>query len=309
VGRFAPVAALWPLSQVVAAALHVSRLTGDTSLVGPLFDALDRHRLRRGDGYLPFPGQGPLYFDDNAWVGLDQVQAALFGDGAAAAAARRTLGVVAAGQAPDGCIRWRDVPGSPVNTCATAPAVELALWLAGDAPPGPERDGLLAFAAGVDRGLTAALRRDDGLYADHVEPDGRVDHSLWAYNQGTPVGADVLWWRLTADPSRLERATHTAVASLDYFRGDRLWGHPPAFVAVWFRNLLALEAARPVPGLLDAVDAYLDDVWVRARDPRTGAFGAGGLGRYDQGGVIDHAGLTQLLALRASPPAWWSSIC
>ena len=124
-GRFASLAALWPLSQVIAAALHVSRLTGDTTLVGPLFGALDRHRLRRGDGYLPYPGQGPLYFDDNAWVGLDQVQAALLGDPGTGADARRTLGVVAAGQGPDGCIRWRDVPGSPVNTCATAPTLQL----------------------------------------------------------------------------------------------------------------------------------------------------------------------------------------
>lgn len=310
VGRFAPVAALWPLSQVIAAALHASRVTGDTTLVAPLFDALERHRLRRGDGYLPFPGQGPLYYDDNAWVGLDQVQAALAGDRAAAISARRTLGVVAAGQAPGGGIRWRDAPGSPVNTCATAPTLQLALWLAGDAPPGSERDGLLAFAGGVDQGLTLGLRREDDLYADHVEPDGRVDHRIWAYNQGTPVGADVLWWRLTGDPARLDRATSTARASLHHFGRDRrLWGHPPVFVAVWLRNLLALHAARPVPGLLDLLDGYLDEVWDRARDPRTGVFGGGGIGRYDQGGVIDHAGLVQLFALRAGPEQRWSEIC
>jgi len=313
-GRFSPVAALWPLSQVIAAGLHVGRLTGDATVSSALFAVLEQHRVRRGDGYLPFPGQGPLYFDDNAWVGLDQVQAALLWGGATEASnafadqARRTLEVVAAGQVRAGGVRWREAPDSPVNTCATAPAIQLALRLA-LIDEGPGRAGLRAFAASADDALSRQLRRDDHLYADHVERDGRVDHALWAYNQGTPVGADVLWWRLEGDEARLDRAAATAAASLRHFDTPTLWAHPPVFVAIWFRNLLALHAVREVPELMGALDRYLAAVWEHGRDPTTGAFDRGGIGRYDNGGSIDHAGIVQLLALRAWPEPWWPDIC
>jgi hypothetical protein len=315
-GRRHPAAALWPLTQVVTAGLHVARLTGDLAGVEDLVASMEPYRRRGAAAYDAFPGRGPHYFDDNAWVGLAQVQASLLvpDGGAHRARAVRTLGVLRSGQAADGCVRWREVPDSPVNTCATAPAVQLALrLLLGDGAVeggGIDRAGIEAFARAADAGLTSRLRQPDGLHADHVRTDGHVDRTVWSYNQGTPVGADVLWWRLDGDPARLDRAAATAEASLAWFaHGDRLWREPPVFVAIWLRNLLALHAAREVPGLLPTIDAYLDRAWAEARDPRTGRFGHGGIGRYESGGAIDHAGIVQLLALRAWPPAWWPDIC
>jgi hypothetical protein len=318
-GRVSAPAALWPLSQVIAAGLHVHRLDAQDGPVLGLFGVLEGHRQtsRRGaGGYLAFPGQRPLYYDDNAWVGLDQVQAELVGLPAPTTAtdswlvpAAETFAVVAAGQDRDGAVRWNDVADSPCNTCATAPAIELALRLASTGPEGATRDALVGFARRADEALTRALRRDDDLYADHVTRGGAVDHSLWSYNQGTPVGADVLWYRLTGEPRWLDRAMATARAALGHFDADGLWRQPPAFVGVFLRNLLALHAARPVPGLLDALDGYLERAWTTGRDGRSGRFGGGGMGRYDDGGVIDHAAFVQLLALRCWPEAWWPDIC
>ncbi len=290
----------------------MASLTGELGVVPALFDAVERHRLRRGDGYLPFPGHGPLYFDDNAWVGLDQVQAVVLGLGdveAAHAAAARTLDVVLAGQGPDGGVRWRDDRSSTRNTCATAPAIQLALRLASLEAPGTTRERYVGVAGAAVTFLQRQLRREDALYADHVGVDGHIDHGVFAYNQGTPVGAGVLWWRLTGDERWLDSATDTALASLGYFAGRRLWEHPPVFVAIWFRNLLCLHAARAVPGLVDALDDYLYAVWELARDPETQSLGGGGIGRYDRGGVIDHAGLVQLYALRAWSETSWADIC
>ena len=73
------------------------------------------------------------------------------------------------------------------------------------------------------------------------------------------------------------------------------------FNAVWFRNLMALDAVEPVAGLEGSIDAYLDRVRHDARDPVTGLFTAGGIGTYDGTPAIDHAGIVQLLALRAWP--------
>ena len=175
---------------------------------------------------------------------------------------QRVWGVVASGRVEDGAVRWVDRPDSSVNTCATAPALELGLRLCllGTGPAVEELHRL-------DGALQARFRQADGLYVDNVDPDGRVDPTLWSYNQGTPVGAAVLWWRITGADEHLERAAQTAAAALSHFGvDDRLWSQPPVFVAVMVRNLLALDAVRPVAGLQEVLDGYLDRVWATARE-------------------------------------------
>lgn len=295
-GLRAGIAAVWPLSQVLAAALDLERL--DPAAVGaaPVADLADTVELyRRGDGYAPYPAAGERYYDDNAWLGLDFVQAHLQEH-----KAKRTFDLVASGQDPDGGVRWVEGGGSR-NTCSTAPTVELALrlHLITDAPR--FRD----LAQHADDWLWSTLCRDDGLLADHVEPDGRVDDTVWAYNQGTPVGADVLWARVTGDGGHLDRARRLTEAALDHFAADDgLWRQPPAFVAVLFRNLLTLHALESQPRVVAELDRYLERVWREARDPRTGRFQAGGIGHYDDGGTLDHAALVQLFALQAFDRAW-----
>ncbi|HVD69640.1 MAG TPA: glycosyl hydrolase, partial [Actinomycetota bacterium] len=107
----------------------------------------------------------------------------------------------------------------------------------------------------------------------------------------------------------LHDAARTARASLEHFDGERTWRHPPVFNAVWFRNLLALDAISAVPGLHDALDHYLDRVWRTARDPATGLFTGGGIGSYDGTPAIDQAGLVQLFALRAWPHDRLQDVC
>jgi hypothetical protein len=102
----------------------------------------------------------------------------------------------------------------------------------------------------------------------------------------------------TGDEGALERALATARASLARFDDDRTWRHAPAFNAVWFRNLLALDAsAGRVDGVMPALDAYLTRAWRAGRDD-DGLFTAGGIGTYDGTPAIDTGGLAQLFALR-----------
>ena len=315
-GRHAGIAAVWPLSQVVAAALDLARLDDEGSLDRPavvedLGETLELYRW--GDGYSPYPGGSDRYFDDNAWVGLDAMQA--HGqlqdrpdDSLWLHKAKRTFGVVVSGQDDDGGVRWKEgAPGQPGarNTCSTAPAIELALRL--HAATGADRHR--EFAERADAWLWSELASPDGLLWDHVEPDGRVEQTIWSYNQGTPVGADVLWWRLTGDRARLERAVATTNAALDHFGpGDGLWHQPPAFNAIFFRNLLQLHAAEPQPRVVAELDRYLERVWREARDPATGRFTGGGIGHYDDGGSLDHGALIQLFALQAFPAEWLADV-
>ncbi|HEY6567386.1 MAG TPA: hypothetical protein VI341_07695, partial [Actinomycetota bacterium] len=72
------------------------------------------------------------------------------------------------------------------------------------------------------------------------------------------------------------------------------------FNAIWFRNLVALDAIDPVPGLTERIDTYLERAWNSGLDD-DGLFTSGGIGAYDGTPAIDAGGLVQLFALRAWP--------
>lgn len=292
---------MWPFGQALAAAVDLGRLTGDDGESARWVNGLSWYA--RGDAYAPAPRQRRRYFDDNAWIGLTLVQRyRQTGRDADREDARRVFAFVRSGADPDGGVRWVEGRRSR-NACATAPAAELALRLHLEDPD----MATLSFARGSMDWLERTLMLTSGLVADH-EDEGRVDPTVWSYNQGSALGAWALLARATREPQALERAGRLAAASLDRFRDHVLWSHPPGFNAIWFRNLLALHAAQPVPGLLDRLDGYLERVWDEARDAGTGLFTAGGIGSYDGSPAIDHAGLVQLYALRAWPPETWIDI-
>ncbi len=298
-GRMAP---LWPASQVLAAAVDLAALTGDLTDTLALVRGLEAYRS--GEAYAPTPGARRRYFDDNAWVGLALLQLHLFtGEDEHLEAARRIFRFLQGGRGRTGGVRWVE-GNSSVNTCASAPAAELAVrlfMLDGD-------PGALTFAEDAMRWIDRKMRLPTGLIADH-EHRGKIDRTVWSYNQGSTLGANALLYRANGSDVELEDARRTAFSSLGHFSGEALWAHPPVFNAVWFRNLMALDALAPVPGFDQAFDAYLERVLAAARDPATGLFTAGGIGSYDGTATIDHAGLVQLLALGAWPRERRPDIC
>jgi hypothetical protein len=298
--KLAPV---WPVSQVLAAAIDLAELTGDYIDVERLVKGLRPYAA--GDGYLPAPGDRRRYYDDNAWIGLCFAQLHLqSGNVRWLRRARKVFRFVREGQDPDGGMRW--VEGrSARHTCSAAPAAQLALrlYLAG----GSSDDDLLGFARGTLTWLDLTLRVRGGLYADHVDRHG-VDPTLWTYNQGAPAGAHLLLHLATDNAEALAQAKTTASASLRRFDAGRTWRHPPVFNGVWFRNLLAVDAAERVTGLDEALTAYLDRAWTTGRG-NDGLFTAGGIGSYDGMPAIDTGGLVQLLALRAWPRDRLSLVC
>lgn len=316
---------LWPLSQV----LHASAIVGDDDTWQLACTQLARYRRRGGAGLAHFPGARACYFDDNAWVGLAAAQRVLDngGDGggddggggptepdreAPAAVVDAAWRFCDRGRRTDGGVRWRDERRSPVNTCSTAPVAALALRAA-DA-------GVLDATTALDAAYRATiflderLRRDDGLFADHLDVDDRVDWGVFSYNQGVPAAVHVLLARHHGEgsPARerhLRRAHEIADAALHEFAGDRLFTHPPAFNAIFFRNLLVLDAHSPRADVRPALDAYLERVWDEARDPSTGLFVAGGIGTYDGASTIDQAALTQLYAVATWPRRRAARLC
>jgi hypothetical protein len=190
--------------------------------------------------------------------------------------ARELLAFVQTGEDPSGGILWVE-GGTSRNTCSTASAAWLASSLGDD-----------AFARRAMEWLNKTLRGPDGLYADHLD-GARTDRRIFSYNQGASIAA----LRMLG---RAEQADATARSSLALFRAERLWQEPPPFLAIWFRALLALPAARPEASSLMA--SYVERVLREALDPMTGLFTRGGLGSYDRTVTIDQAAIVQILAMR-----------
>jgi len=292
-GKLAGGAPLWPVSQVLAAAIDVAAITGDQEPAEALLRGLQRYRT--GDAFGPNPGDPNRYYDDNCWIALDLLR--LFeatGDREHFDASRRLFGFIAEGEARDGGVWWVERPRNSRHTCSTAPAEQVALRLFTATGDATYED----FAARCDRFLDRHLLAPNGMYFDNIDNSGHVESTMWSYNQGVPLGADVLWYDLHRDDTRLDRACRTAIASLEHYGAEGLWQQPAAFNGIFFRELLALHAHRPDQRYVDALDTYLDRAWESARDPHHGLLLGGGIGRYDGGGTIDHAALVQLFAVR-----------
>jgi hypothetical protein len=299
--------ALWPYSQV----MHARALLALTDVGGR---PADRPRIppmlgryTQGAAFVARPSGGRIFWDDNGWVALAQAQDRA-GRGhpplseAAVARGNRLVGAVP----PDGGVEWFEGGGAR-HACATG-AVGAALTLLVEQVVGAQ-----AAAARCADFLETVLTDDDGIVQDHAAPDGVVDPTRWVYNQGLAVRLNVALAAL-GDPGAGDRAVAAAEAGQRCFTPDVLWAQPIAFVAVWFRGLVALAArspehVEPVRADLAAYAARLADTL--SHEPGTLPTPLdGGPGRYERGesAVVDLAGAVQVLALAELPAERWRDV-
>lgn len=319
-----PFAFVWPFEEAAKATLCMAGIPeigaeyrADVAESGRAreryWDRGGRHCLSRKPSYASYVLQplgrgGDTFYDDNAWIALDLIQQhRMFGDDAALARAATVFEFVRAGWCRDrrahpGGLYWVDARwnrdrGAATNCGATMLALHLHELLA---PPTMEyvdrahtlyrwaRDSLLATD-----GPTA------GLYSDKVLGDGQIDRTQWIYNQGTPIAAAVLLHHLTGDQGYLDEARSIADAALAYYGRDGFMGQPLIFTAIFFRNLLQLDAVSPSPEYREAMQAYADRLWAddTVHDRKTGLF------RLDRATpnytLLDQAGAVQIFALLA----------
>lgn len=296
---FSP-ATVWPHGQAVAAALDVAQLTGDYSQVDATMEALSAYHIDGAYSPSTMTGSFKRLWDDNAWIGLDFLQAyKQTGNKAYLEKAEGLFPFMEKGLHKDGGIYWEEGAEKPSrNTCANAPAIQYAVKLYQET----KDPKYLAYAQNLDKFLNGTLRSPEGLYYDRVEDDGKLEKTIWSYNQGAAIGANLQMYQVTGDQKALERAIETANAALEYFgQEDRLWKQPPSFNAIFFRNLLVLDTVAPDPRYRQVMEGYVDRVWKEGRDPKTGELNRGGIGKYDPPGLLDQSGLAQMAALLAWP--------
>jgi Glycosyl hydrolase family 76 len=272
----------WPYSQALAATIA---MTGVPKR-GRLYVREAQHRIDGlkayagpGGAYTAGAGSGDVYYDDNEWIGLELAQWwKLHHDHWALARAAQLFGVVQHAWDADathpcpGGVFWTTAKGNDDrNTVTTATGALLAMRLY-DATHNTFYE---AWARRMLGWVESCMRAPDGLLWDHLGLDGERDETHWSYNQGTTIGAYVLLYRLAGDHDALRNAEALADASLAYF--DRTPGRePPEFIAIFFRNLLALAAIDGKRQYIDAAEAYADAAWDRSRIAGTSVFRFGG---------------------------------
>jgi predicted alpha-1,6-mannanase (GH76 family) len=227
------------------------------------------------------PG-GATYYDDNAWVGLDLIHAYL----ATANASYLTLAqdqfnfvITGWDNTPtDPCpggVFWEDVAGSQRNATANGANAELGAELA----LLTNNTSDLSWATRMYDWVVTCLGTSNGLYNDHVSPNGTVDTTTWSYNQGVMVGAGVLLAKATGTTSYLTQAEQTAAAAVSYFgTGSTLDTQGPAFNAIYFRDLDVLNQTAPNAAYASEAQAFAATMWSERQlsgliDPQYGVNG------------------------------------
>jgi predicted alpha-1,6-mannanase (GH76 family) len=154
----------------------------------------------------------------------------------------------------------------------------------------------LGFAQQAYEWTERCLGRPDGLVADHIDLKGRIDGHTWSYNQGAMVAVGVRLYKATGKRRYLADAERTANRALATIGDPLASREPPVFLAIFFRDLHELTSVVPKRADRAAEEAFADEAWSRARDPRTGLF------RFDgrQPTLLDQAAMVQVYAELAS---------
>jgi glycosyl hydrolase family 76 len=249
------------------------------------------------------PPGGASYYDDNEWVGIELVRLyRLRHEAQLLEKAEQIMAFVMAGWqsspklACPGGVPFSDSPSNTDrNTITNGPAAELGAELFRLTGNG----AYLQFALTAYEWVRRCLLQPSGLYADHIRLHGRIDPTLWSYTQGSMIGAGALLYQATGNGAYLYQARQTANAALAYFTIGRLLSENPFFPAVYFRNLMYLDAITHDPPGKRLAQSWVDSLWVHQR-LTSGLFV---FGSPPSSQLLTQAAVVEVYALLSTPPA------
>jgi Glycosyl hydrolase family 76 len=293
------------------------------------------------DSYPPAPhgGGGDKYYDDQAWVGLAAAQNyAMTGDPTSLADAKNVFNFVYPGgwgggaSFEPGGIYWVN-QGAGVGfanhdrtTTSNAPNAEVALLLENFDP---------ANAATYDAGASAMYGwanhylynvninptdtnapnpnytpNQPALMFDKVTGSHAIDHTVYTYNQGTMIAANVREYQKTGNTAYLSEAEALAGTALSTFNETYYINQSAAFNAIFFRGLLVLYSVTSDTSLqstiIQTIATYADDAWNNHRSS-TGLFSfASSSGTGYQ--LLDQGAMLQIYAMLAWNPGYYGNL-
>jgi len=158
------------------------------------------------------------YYDDMAWMAIALLRADEAAGADTGPMVRELWTDIRAGwDERHGGIVWRrDDPRPYTNAPANGPAAILGALLHRRYGDLADLDWARRIAAWLQDTL---VDPGSGIVWDGAHPyeASAVDRTVWTYNQGTVVGAEVQLWHITGDQAHLERARRTATAALDRY--------------------------------------------------------------------------------------------
>jgi hypothetical protein len=307
---------LWPFSQALSATTAIAGIPS----VGSQYRADVREHLaglgwywnRRSKppGYVSgtlASGGGWKYYDDQEWIGLQLVRAfRMLGDRHLLGKAAELFRLVVFGwdgnarhPCPGG-VWWTQREGNfKRNTVSNAPGAELGLELFQIT----HRAYYLRWAKRMYHWVRVCLRETSGLYADNIDLYGTLDRSIFIYNQGTMLGAEVLLYQITGDAGYLARANEAATTTLARFPAAQLESQPPFFISIFADNLMRLNAVAPNPAYPAYLEEYANHAWSSYRNPESGLFDF-----HDRQAtlLLQQAAMTQLYAYLSWDGTWYA---
>jgi predicted alpha-1,6-mannanase (GH76 family) len=202
----------WIQAHALDVTVDAAARTGSTAL---------RDRIRAHVGGILRRNGGRIvnrYYDDMAWMGIALLRADEVAGADTGGLVRELWADIRAGwDRRHGGIVWRrDDPRPYTNAPANAPAAILAARLHRRYGDPADLDWARRIADWVQQAL---VDPGTGLVWDGVHPyeEPGPDRTLWTYNQGTVVGAEVQLWLATGDATHRDRARRTATAALNRY--------------------------------------------------------------------------------------------
>ncbi len=165
-----------------------------------------------GYDVLPGPKPNDRFYDDNAWIVLGLAEAyETMHQSADLARAEATYRFVLSGEDDKlgGGIYWHEPERTTKNTCVSAPAIVGALRLY----QLTTKPAYLEDARRLYRWTCEHLQGADGLFADKVDLEGRVDESRFSYNSGLMIRAASMLYAATREAAYLTNAQRIAHAA------------------------------------------------------------------------------------------------
>ena len=229
-------------------------------------------------------GSGDRYYDDNAIVGLDLVEAyELTGEQKYLDRAKRIVAFLHSGEDDifGGGLWWNESLKNNPNdgnsnkpTCSNGFATLFLLRYYGVCTM-EEKVDVLAFARRLYEWLVANLRDpSDGCYWNDKSAAGVINQTKWAYNTGVMISCGVRLYRITADPAYLDLARESADGAYRCFVGpagsltQAYPDHDPWFTIKLVRSYMDLAPYHePAKEYIDIFIRYLDHAWQYARTP------------------------------------------
>jgi hypothetical protein len=287
---------LWSLCALYQAANEIEKIDAKARLMEPLLKIMN-------DYYSPAPPKpgytdyimklkpGERYYDDNEWIGITALDAfARTKLKSQLDLGKLIFNFIMTGYDDElgGGFYWKEGSNNSKNTCSNGPGILVALQLY----QATHDKAYLDVALKTYNWTNANLQAPSKLYYDNIRTkDRRIGKTIFSYNTGTMLEANLYLYECTGERKYLKEANGIADSSLAFFYGKGRFRDGYWFNAVLLRAYQHLlkynNDTKYVLGFKQCLDASL-----KYEKNNKGLF----TGKDGVRDLVDQGGMLEILA-------------